>query len=56
MGSWSILEPIMTVEVTGPEEFQGVIIAQMNRRSGIITGSDTNEGWFTLSLEVRRGG
>lgn len=42
----------MSVEITAPEEFQGSIISQMNKRNGIITGTDANEGWFTLYTEV----
>ncbi|CAL4069387.1 unnamed protein product, partial [Meganyctiphanes norvegica] len=51
-GAWGVLEPIMSVEITAPEEFQGNIISHMNKRHGIITGSDANEGWFTLYCEV----
>ena len=42
----------MSVEVTAPDEFQGTIIAQINKRHGIITGTDGSEGWFTLYAEV----
>lgn len=51
-GSWKILEPIMAVEVTAPEEFQGQVIAQLNKRNGIITSTDGSEGWFTVYAEV----
>jgi elongation factor G len=51
-GIWQILEPIMSVEVTAPTEFQGQITGQINRRKGIITNAETNDGWFVLSCEV----
>lgn len=51
-GTWQILEPIMAVEVNAPDEFQGAVIAQLNKRQGIISGTDGTEGWFTLYAEV----
>ncbi len=42
-----ILEPIMTVEVAAPEEFQGSVVGQLNQRRGLIMESGTNEGYFT---------
>lgn len=51
-GGWQILEPVMMVEVVAPEEFQGAVIGQLNKRQGIITGTDGTEGWFTVYAEV----
>lgn len=42
----------MSVEVTAPEEYQGTVIGQLNKRHGIITGTEGNEGWFTVCAEV----
>jgi len=39
----SVLEPIMAVEVDSPTEFQGTVVAGVNRRMGLINSSDVSE-------------
>ena len=40
----AILEPIMRVEVTMPEEFMGDVIGDLNSRRGHIEGMDNRGG------------
>ncbi len=49
---WQIIEPIMFVEVTAPEEFQSQVVGNINKRNGIIVNSETNMGWFNIQCEV----
>jgi len=51
-GTWQILEPIMCVEVNSPQEFTSQVFSLISGRSGIITGQDGREDWFTLEAEV----
>jgi len=51
-GTWVILEPIMNVEVIGPEEFQGSAVTMLTRRKGLIINVEANDGWFTLVAEA----
>ena len=44
----------MAVEINAPLEFQGAVQAGLNKRHAIITGSDANEGYFTVYCEVSR--
>ena len=46
------LEPIMKLETSCPEEFQGSVIGQINQRRGLIKGTETREGFTTVEAEV----
>lgn len=46
------LEPLMKLETSAPEEFQGNVMGQINQRRGIISGTTTNEGYVTVEAEV----
>ncbi|KAI0052802.1 elongation factor G mitochondrial [Auriscalpium vulgare] len=47
-----ILEPIMTVEVVAPVEFQSAVIGGLNSRRGTIIDSEVREDEFTAIAEV----
>ncbi len=47
-----LLEPIMKVEVTTPEEFMGVVVGDINRRRGIIQGMEDSMSGKAISCEV----
>lgn len=47
-----ILEPVMSVEVEVPNEFQGTAIAEVNRRRGMINSSDADEMSTVVRCDV----
>ncbi|EMD36051.1 hypothetical protein CERSUDRAFT_138804 [Gelatoporia subvermispora B] len=47
-----ILEPVMTVEVVAPSEFQSAVIGGLNSRRGTIVDSEVREDEFTATAEV----
>lgn len=48
----AILEPIMTVEVVAPSEFQSSVIGGLNTRRGTIVDSEVRDEEFTATAEV----
>jgi elongation factor G len=47
-----LLEPIMKVENVTPDEFQGDIMGDLNRRRARINGIDAKNNLSTISAEV----
>ena len=47
-----LLEPLMKVEVTTPDEYQGDMLGDINRRRGIILGVDAKAGQTILQATV----
>ena len=47
-----ILEPVMKVEVTTPEEYMGDVVGDLNRRRGIIQGMDDGTVGKQIKAEV----
>ena len=47
-----LLEPIMAVECTTPEQFQGDIMGDLNRRRGKITNIDAKQGVNIVKCDV----
>jgi elongation factor G len=47
-----ILEPIMNVEVSAPEEFQGQVVGQLNQRRGVIQSTETVEGYMVATAHI----
>ncbi|MCS7027396.1 MAG: elongation factor G [Bacteroidia bacterium] len=47
-----LLEPIMSVEVVTPEEYLGDVIGDLNRRRGIIEGTDSKANAQVIKAKV----
>lgn len=48
----TVLEPIMKLEVSVPEEFQGTVTGQLNQRRATIMGTSTNDRYAQIEAEV----
>lgn len=48
----TVLEPIMKLETTAPEEYQGPVTGQINQRRGVIIGTQSIEGNCVIEAEV----
>jgi elongation factor G len=64
MGAWrefylrarpTVLEPIMKVELEGPAEFHGVIIALIMQRRGTVVGASEEDGFARVEATVPLG-
>ena len=49
----SVLEPVMTVEIDVPSEFQGAVTASLSKRMGMIQSSDMNADGSGVKLEAQ---
>jgi elongation factor G len=47
-----LLEPIMTVEIEMPGEYQGPVVGDLNSRRGIILGTETRNSYTVVRAEV----
>lgn len=47
-----VLEPIMRVVITSPNEFQGNIVGLMNKRNAVIEDTDIGVDDFTLTADA----
>merc|ERR1711871_342188 len=48
----SILEPVMKVQVEAPTEFQGAVVAGLNRRKGLIQSNETQDLYTVVEADV----
>lgn len=48
----ALLEPVMSVEVMCPAEFQANVIGGLNRRKGTIVETDSTGEWITIQADV----
>ena len=47
-----ILEPVMQVQVVAPDEYQGGLVGGINKRKGMIEGTETMNGLVTINCLV----
>jgi elongation factor G len=47
-----LLEPIMMVEVETPQDFQGLVVGDLNARRGIILETEKRENYIVVRAEV----
>ena len=48
----ALLEPIMTLEIETPDEFQGAVVGHLSSKRGIVNSSEVNDGTCIIVAEV----
>ena len=48
----ALLEPMMTVEVSSPEEYMGDVMGDLNRRRGVVSGMDDSPAGKIIRADV----
>eukprot|EP01134_Creolimax_fragrantissima_P007779 CFRG7779T1 len=51
-GGTAILEPMMKLEVSVPDEFQGPVMGGINKRKGMISDTDASDGFCIITAEI----
>ncbi len=51
-GNPQVLEPIMTVAIEGPSEFQGEMVGTVLQRRGVLIGTTEDTGFVRIEAEV----
>ncbi|XP_029647928.1 elongation factor G, mitochondrial [Octopus sinensis] len=51
-GNFQILEPVMSVEVVIPFEYEKNVMITLHRRHAVVLGTDANEGYTIIQCEV----
>ena len=51
-GNFQVLEPIMKLNVSVPEEFLGDVIGDLNKRRGMVEGTDERGGKTVIKAKV----
>eukprot|EP00042_Codosiga_hollandica_P035853 m.268922 g.268922 ORF g.268922 m.268922 type:complete len:736 (-) comp54731_c0_seq1:794-3001(-) len=51
-GKAMVLQPIMTVEIAVPDEYQGAVVGDVNKRRGVVLDSESKEGYSIIVAEV----
>jgi len=47
-----VLEPVMAVEIVAPNETQGAVMGGVNKRKGVVTGTEAADEYFTVYADV----
>jgi len=47
-----LLEPIMKIEITSPDEYTGSVIGDLNRRRGLVKGQDVKNNAVIIKADV----
>jgi elongation factor G len=51
-GKPALLEPVMKVEIVAPDEYMGAINGDLNRRRGVLLGTEESPGGAIIRAEV----